>query len=74
MPLAGFELAIPASMRPHTHALDPMTTVIGCMVYSFRVFGTLSSNNESGTSLEFIPLYHSYWNLTLLNRYFGRTI
>jgi len=63
MPPVGFESAIPASMRPHTHAFDRAATVVGCMVYSFHGFCTLSSSNGSGTRLEFIPLCYSYWNL-----------
>jgi hypothetical protein len=74
MPPVVFESAIPASMRPHTHAFDRAATVISCMVYSFQGFCTLSSSNGSGTRMEFIPLCYSYWNLTLLNRYFDRTI
>jgi len=70
----GFEFAITASMRPHTHAFDRAATVIGCMVYSFHGFCTLSSSNGSGTRLEFIQLCYSYGNLTLLNRYLGRSI
>jgi hypothetical protein len=30
MPPAGFELAIPRSERPHTHALNRSATGIGC--------------------------------------------
>ena len=74
MPPVGFESAIPASNRPHIHAFYSAATVIDCMVHSFHGFCTLSSSNGSGTQLEFIPLCYSYWNLTLLNRYFGRTI
>jgi hypothetical protein len=74
MPVVGFESAIPASKRPHIHAFDGAATVIDCTVHSFHGFRTLSSSNGSGTRLEFIPLCFSYWYLTLLNRYFGRTI
>jgi len=63
MPPVGFESAIPASMRSHTHNFDRAVTVIGCMVYSFQELCILSSSNGSGTRLEFIPLCCSYWNL-----------
>jgi hypothetical protein len=33
MPSAGFELAIPASKRPQTHALDLAATGIGIKKY-----------------------------------------
>jgi hypothetical protein len=39
MPPAGFELAIPASERPQTHALDRAATGIGIMIdYLYEIF------------------------------------
>jgi hypothetical protein len=40
MPLAGFEPAIPASERPHTHALDRAATGIGVTGNAEILYGT----------------------------------
>jgi len=37
MPLAGFELAVPASERPQTHGLDRAATGVRCYSNSNRV-------------------------------------
>jgi len=54
MPPAGFELAIPASERPQTHAVDSAATGIGVSV-TVQVILKLVCNNLLTYSMEQSP-------------------
>jgi hypothetical protein len=61
MPVAEFEPTIPASKRPHTHALDRAATGIGCRKWK---------NKNSMTPLEIEPA--TFRLVTQWNKYVVR--